>query len=1230
MKPTALPAFGSSRTQSTIVELLESRIAPASLVVTTLSDTVAADGFVSLREAIQAANTNLAVNEAGAGDADGDSITFDPALSGSISLGSVLSIVDDLSIDGDVLAGRITLDGLDTVQILNINTTGGAGTNTDVALSNLILEDGSVTGNGGAIAHAANALTLENVDISSSSANGAGASGGAVFSAGTLTVNGGVFTGNTSVRAGGAFEMVATSVSVLNNVTVDGNSTGPTPGNGGGLHITGAGNVTVNGGTFSGNSASAEGGGLWNSSTGTLIIFGTSITSNIANGDVDPLGVPANLQGGGGVFNDGGTLTVSFASFIGNLAQGATRGSGGGLMSIAGLVTVSQTSFFDNEAIRAGGAVEIIAGTVDFNGITFSSNDVSAAGVLATANPGNGGAIHVTGAATVNINNAQSYSNEAAAEGGAFWNSATGTMNVKNSLFIDNMAFGDGTEQGGGAFFNDGGTVVISDSSFQSNDSTATAVGNGGGAIFNDGIMSIFGTTFGSNTATAGSGNGGAILNSDGGVLTVSGGEFGSNQAARAGGAIENNLGSVFLNSVRMEQNSAGINGGAVHTSGAGGVEIQGGRYLLNTAGNEGGALWNSATGFMSINKATIESNTAVTGGGVFQKGGGGTLEVRATSILFNSASGALGGGGLASEGGTILIGNSTLGGNTANAGPGGGVLIAAGTVDIYNSTISINSATSGAAGIQQSAGTISLISTIVGGNYGDDVVRVTGTLNSANSLVQSVLVGTVNGIDTASIYGVDPQLNGLSENGGFTRTFSLSPFSPAIDQGSNLLAFTTDQRGAPFARSQGSAPDMGSFEAPPAPTVTIAANGKKATFTDVDGDLVTITTNVGTFDQSNFHLESAGIGARLLGVDLFEQSEFTGANISIKAKRSALGGDGFVNVGGLDAGGVDLGKVLIDGDLEYFAAGDENLATPGALGLTVVSLGEFEHEAEVNVYGSLNNLTVRTDIYEADIHVFGGPSANLGVMKVGGSIDYTDIYVDGGMTSLTVTGYVEDSDIHVGGSVGSITATPVPGKFRAVGGIVVKGYLDETHIGVNGDLANLRISGYVDELDLTVRGDLAPGDILAAQTIGNIVIGGRVSDSELLIGYNLDFQAVNPEVQVGAVTISGTWNESSLAVGTVDGGDAFFGTEDDAAIAGGSGGIVSRIAMLTMKGHVYGSFYTSEDFYGVSAQEIVKAKLGLANLPLTPGAGNDLVPILFGNAFDFAVREVAVPLIIT
>ncbi len=71
---------------------------------------------------------------------------------------------------------------------------------------------------------------------------------------------------------------------------------------------------------------------------------------------------------------------------------------------------------------------------------------------------------------------------------------------------------------------------------------------------------------------------------------------------------------------------------------------------------------------------------------------------------------------------------------------------------------------------------------------------------------------------------GLDPQLGGLTGNGGPTQTHLPAQSSPALDKG-NADALDTDQRQSPFARvidrpipTPGDGTDIGSVEVPPAP----------------------------------------------------------------------------------------------------------------------------------------------------------------------------------------------------------------------------------------------------------------------------------------------------------------------------------------------------------------------------------------------------------------------------
>ena len=59
----------------------------------------------------------------------------------------------------------------------------------------------------------------------------------------------------------------------------------------------------------------------------------------------------------------------------------------------------------------------------------------------------------------------------------------------------------------------------------------------------------------------------------------------------------------------------------------------------------------------------------------------------------------------------------------------------------------------------------------------------------------------------------INPKLDAIANNGGFTQTMRLLPGSPAIDAGSNSALLATDQRGA--ARTQGTATDIGAYETP-------------------------------------------------------------------------------------------------------------------------------------------------------------------------------------------------------------------------------------------------------------------------------------------------------------------------------------------------------------------------------------------------------------------------------
>ncbi|MEZ6041529.1 MAG: hypothetical protein R3C20_13570 [Planctomycetaceae bacterium] len=293
-----------------ISEGLEDRLLLTAYVVDTVDDSaLVADGMLSLREAITAANTNLPYLDAAAGEVGPgvvDTITFAASLSGqTITLnGTSLLILDDLSIS-DSNGSPITIDAADASRIFEIGTGTGS---VSAAISNvmitggqeirgggifvgsgesLVLDSVTITGNsaigpigsdgGGGVYNDGGTLTISNSVVSDNLATGVSGSGGGLFSAGgSAIIMNSIFQGNSANRAGGGIEVLNGDVSILDSDLsgndVSGGAGTANPGNGGGLHITGGGMVTITGGTVNGNTAANEGGGLWNHAASTLTV----------------------------------------------------------------------------------------------------------------------------------------------------------------------------------------------------------------------------------------------------------------------------------------------------------------------------------------------------------------------------------------------------------------------------------------------------------------------------------------------------------------------------------------------------------------------------------------------------------------------------------------------------------------------------------------------------------------------------------------------------------------------------------------------------------------------------------------------------------------------------------------------------------------------------------------------------------------------------------------------
>lgn len=353
------------------------------ITVTTTDDELNTDGDCSLREAIQAANTDSAVDACPAGTG-ADTITV-PA--GTYTL-TIAGASEDANATGDLdITGSVTINGagVGTTVIRNIGTDRVLHIffGITVGLSDVTIANGNAdyNGYGGGIA---NNGTLA-VTNSTFSGNGA-YKGGGIYNDGHLTVMNSTFSGNYSYweGSGGGIYNQEYGTLIVTNSTFSGNS-GDRSGGGINNHL---GDLTVTNSAFLGNTAFCGGAGGGIRNTGTLTVTNSLFSSNTAFKStgvcdfLDALPVTNNVfldnspsepespGMGGGIYNYG-TLTVTNSTFLDNFASD----DGGGIYNDSqGLLTVTNSTFSDNYSYWGGGGIHNSYGTLTVTNSTFSDN----------------------------------------------------------------------------------------------------------------------------------------------------------------------------------------------------------------------------------------------------------------------------------------------------------------------------------------------------------------------------------------------------------------------------------------------------------------------------------------------------------------------------------------------------------------------------------------------------------------------------------------------------------------------------------------------------------------------------------------------------------------------------------------------------------------------------------------------------------------------------------------
>jgi hypothetical protein len=310
------------------LEILEDRWLPSTLTVTNNLDS----GAGSLRAEIAAARNN-------------DTIVFAPSLDGQtiVLTSGELLIQKNLMIAGPG-ASQLTISGNQTSRAFELAS------KYQLNLSGLTISNG------------------DGVFAAGSSYNTNG-KGGGIFNSGTLTVSNCVISGNSaSIGGGGIFNQGTLTVS--SNSVLTGNSSSKY---GGGIYNYGFSGVTVtvNNSTLSGNHA-VDGGAIWNDYYAAVTLQGGSTLSG--NSAFDGAGI---FNRSGTVIVSSCTLSSNSASFEGGAIYNAAANYG----VPTGTVTIQQNSTLtDNSAARAGAIYNANGGKLTIDGSTLSDNTATYTG----------------------------------------------------------------------------------------------------------------------------------------------------------------------------------------------------------------------------------------------------------------------------------------------------------------------------------------------------------------------------------------------------------------------------------------------------------------------------------------------------------------------------------------------------------------------------------------------------------------------------------------------------------------------------------------------------------------------------------------------------------------------------------------------------------------------------------------------------------------------------------
>jgi predicted outer membrane repeat protein len=377
---------------------------------------------------------------------------------------------------------------------------------------------------------------------------------------------------------------------------------------------------------------------------------------------------PTGFEDGGGIFNDGSTLSLINVALFRNHAVGY----GGGILHKDGSMNLMNVTFTENTAAIGGGLSSVHYGSVTLDEVVFKDN-------IAV----NGGGMSISNGISV-MTQVTFTGNQSNVEGG-------GLTSLESSLTLTNVTFDRNSSGSGGGIFNSISDVTLYNVVFTEN----TAI-RGTQTKFGGGICSMSSSLIFNNVSFVGNSSthaGGGMFSTNNSPIFLSDVSFIENISDTYGGGMysDGNY-NVVLRNVLLRGNRA-EDGGGIYSTGDTSPLLIDVTFDENIANVDGGGIYYSIIDTASLRNVVFTGNSSGNnGGGMFSMDSFPVL----THISFTRNSADSEGGGMYIFSGTQKLTNVSFNGNSAD--DGGGMFIQGSSPHITNGVFKNNKAGNGGA----------------------------------------------------------------------------------------------------------------------------------------------------------------------------------------------------------------------------------------------------------------------------------------------------------------------------------------------------------------------------------------------------------------------------------------------------------------------------------------------------------------------------------------------------